>query len=524
MGQATEGPQASSNDGDGQWLNSPPHRDCWKLNLAGIQLKAMEVAGTAPQVERVVDYIVQPLPGDVWSSPEKRQMVIKPQLTAQPLDWPPGFAGEIARYVYGAAMRPVKEVAIVAALGLLAGVCGRQWQIPQSGLNLYLVLIARSAIGKEAMLSGISSLMAGCRKGFPNADQFVDFMDYASGPALTKGCISRPSFVNVNGELGKKFKRWAQDGRDSALQSLKTQVTNLYAKSGATSITGGLGYSNTENNVESLMAVAYSLMGETTPGTFLESLSSDMMEDGFLSRFTMVEYEGDRPAQNPAPLSAPPDALVQHLVTVMDRASNLYQHNHFVPVLRGDSVGVTLDLFNLECDRHINSTRDESRRQMWNRAHLKALRIAALFAVADNHIAPVVTQAHADWAINLVLRDITTFTKRLDGGDVGGGDDAREGKLLSIIRAYLLTPVPESYKVSDDMRKNSIVPLNYLQKKTQHAPAFSKHPLQAKRALDETLRSLVDAGYLMEVQKDKLVKSYNCFARAYRILRSSNEE
>ena len=183
-----------------------------------------------------------------------------------------------------------------------------------------------------------------------------------------------------------------------------------------------------------------------------------------------------------------------------------------------------LEKFDHECDGQINATKDEARRQMWNRAQLKALRIAALLAVADNYLKPIIMQAHADWAITLIRRDIATFTKRLNSGDVGSSDDTREGKLVSVLSEYMTNPIPASYKVPDAMRQNSIVPLHYLQKRTSRASAFYKHPLGANRALDDTLRSLIAGGYLIESQKDKVVEAYHYHGKAYRVVRLPVQE
>ena len=456
-------------------------------------------------------------------APTKRRRAAMP--TPAPLDWPPGFTGELAQFIYRTAPRPVKEVAIVATLGLLAGMCGKAWHIPQSGLNLYIVLIARSAIGKEAMHSGISAIIRACSRENPTFHKFVDFMEYASGPALIKACVGNPCFVNISGELGRKIRTMADARSDSPQHTLQTQLTNLYQKSGPQAIVGGLGYSATDNNVQSVSGVSYSLIGETTPGTFLESLTKTMTENGFVSRWLLVEYTGERPPKNARANAAPSEAMRRTLNSMATQADMLIARDQSQLVEREVMAGVALDLFDKYCDDRINeSGDDESRRAMWNRAHLKALRIAALLAVADNHLFPVITRAHADWAINIVLRDIVAFAQRLSGGDVGNGDEARQDKLLAILRDYLTSEVPASYKVHPEMQKNSIVPLHYLQKRAARASAFYDHRFGANRALDDTLGALLAGGYLMEVDRNKVIDGYGYHGKGFRILRLPDPE
>ena len=109
---------------------------------------------------------------------------IPPMQSALPQ--PPGFVGELAQFIYQQAPRPVPEGAIVGALVLMAGIAGRSWHIPGSGLNLYIVLVGRSAIGKEAMHAGIAKIIAAAIGQCPVAGNFVDYSDYVSGPALLK--------------------------------------------------------------------------------------------------------------------------------------------------------------------------------------------------------------------------------------------------------------------------------------------------------------------------------------------------
>jgi hypothetical protein len=433
--------------------------------------------------------------------------------------WPPGFVGDVARYIYQNSIRPVKEVAIVAAIGLMSGLVGKAWHIPQSGLNLYVTLIAQSGVGKESMHSGISSIVRACAKDNPLFFKFVDFTEYASGPALIKACVANPCFVNVSGEWGKRLRQMSDDHHSGPLQTLRTQMTNLYQKSGPAAIVGGIGYSSTDNNVASVGGVSYSLIGETTPGTFYESLTESMMEDGFMSRFLIIEYTGDRPVENEHRLEYPDAAMVRALNNLATQADMMIAKGMSQLIGRTEEAATLMARFNKLCDKNINANKDESRRQMWNRAALKSLRLAGTFAVGDNPVTPCITQAHIEYAQDVVMRDIAIMSKRLESGDVGTGDNSRERKLVSVLKEYLTKPVSASYKVPDSMRENSIVPRNYLQIRTNSASSFTGHRNGKNRALEESIQSLVSDGYLMEVAKDKVVDAYGFHGKAYRILK-----
>ena len=94
------------------------------------------------------------------------------RITGQPVDssvldrldthWmAPGRMGRLVNWILSASYLPVYEIAESAAIGLTAGICGRAWNIPGSGLNMYILLVAKSAIGKEALHTSISKVPFG---------------------------------------------------------------------------------------------------------------------------------------------------------------------------------------------------------------------------------------------------------------------------------------------------------------------------------------------------------------------------
>lgn len=483
--------------------------------------------GTLPP--RTVTPLQVPGTGEPVATPEPAEAALAQLAPVTPaaiqvaetgLTWPPGFVGALAQYIFNSSFLPIKEVSITAALGLMAGICGKAWHIPKSGLNLYIVLVARSAIGKEALHDGISNVVNACLQKSPIFGNFVDFTEFASGPALIKACAGNQSFVNVSGEWGRRMKRIAgEDEREGPMTTLRTQMTNLYQKSAPRSIVGGIGYSSQENNIEALTSVAYSMVGESTPQTFFDSLTESMMEDGFLSRFLVIQYEGDRPQENANIIEYPDDALTTYLCALANQADTLNTTGDSVPVQRTEEAARMLQEFSTRSANNIRSTTDESRRQMWNRATLKALRVAGLLAVGQNFTNPIIQVEHARWAIDLILADISIMQKRLEGGDVGLNDSSRERKLVEVMKTYVAKPVAASYKIPEAMREAGIIPRNYLQTRISRVSSFYKHKFGASKALDDALFQMIQNGFVMEVKPDKLVEMFNHHGKAYRILK-----
>lgn len=460
---------------------------------------AVEIVNKLSEIQRV-PHVIKSLP-----------------LISNELSWPPGMVGELAKWFYSISPRPVREVSIVSALGVVAGVYGRAFNINGSGLNLYIVLVARSGIGKEAMHSSISKLIHIMLNTAPAFSEFVDFSDFASGPALVKSISSKTSFVNVAGEWGRKLRKMSDDHSEGPMSSLRTVMTNLYQKSSAGTIVGGIGYSDKDKDIKSVNGVAYSMIGETTPETFYESLTNTMMQDGFMSRFIVVEHTGKRPDLNPSTDAPIPQNVYSALINSAERALSC-PPNAFWDVAMSSDAKDMMDDFDTHCTKEINGTEDESWRQMWNRGHLKALKVAGLLAVADNPMTPIVTQQHADWALQLINRDICIMGKKITEGDVGSGDAVRERKMLTTLAEYLRQPITPGYQLNDDMRKNGVVARKYLQIRLQKTNCFVKHHLGQSAALDMTLRSLIDSGYLTDLSKEKLPADWNFTGKCYRIV------
>lgn len=445
---------------------------------------------------------------------------VAPAANAQPATeekypWPPGFAGQLATFIYHSSYLPVREVSIAATLGLLAGVCGRAFTISGKSTSLYIILVAKSAIGKDAMHDQIPKLIEMAQ--VPMAERFINASNFASGPALHKAILKQPGFLNLQGEFGHTLKRMA-NLRDAPMQDLRRTMTDAFAKTRLE----GKSYSDGEKTMPGVEWPALSFLGETTPGTFYEALSHDMLADGFMSRFLVIAHEGARPLPNEArSLELEPQELAQWRAIVA-RAIPYQQTINMPPPIEVQFANADaydkLKEFELKCGDAVNASGDdESRRQMWNRAHLKSLQIAALLAVADNEVFPKIDLGHATWAITVVRNHIEAFSAKLNSGDIGSDDLSRETKLLSLMQKYAKTQPGLSYKIPPSMREKGVIPRRYFQMNISKVSAFCNHKLGTVAALDQTIRSMIDSGYLVEVPKDKMDLEWGSQGKCYYI-------
>lgn len=237
-----------------------------------------------------------------------------------------------------------------------------------------------------------------------------------------------------------------------------------------------------------------------------------------MSRFTLITYKGERPPRNKVmnrPLPAP---LLTFLSSLVSNCKRLIAHGIVTDVAFDDYGRKVLDDFSDRCDGEIKGITDEGVRQMWNRAHLKAQRIAAVLATADNDKLPIIRKVHCDWGIGCVLRDIDQMKTEMKEGNVGDGDDARVTKLVSVIRSYINVRPAPSYKISNDMWKAGVIPRAYLQIKLQKSPAYVKHRMGSANALNSAIKEAILNGYIIEVDKTKLAMEYKKSGVAYRMV------
>lgn len=436
---------------------------------------------------------------------------------------PPGLVGEIADFVLSAAPRPVPEMALVAALSLMAGICGRAYNISGMGLNIYLLLLAPTGTGKEQIASGIDKIMTEVAKTVPASGEFIGPAEIASAEALLKYMNSTSrSFVSMMGEFAQRLKQMSSLNAPPHMIGLKRTLLDLFNKSGEGKNVHPIIYSDRLKNTGIVEAPAFSFMGESAPERFYEALNEGMIAEGLLPRFSIVEYSGPRTALNLDHAQAKlPLRVLEQLTALCGHSLTLNQANRAIHVRCDDGANALLTKFDKYCDNRINNGSNEIVRHLWNRAHVKALKLAALVSVGNNPYEPTVTAEAAEWAIRIVVNDVDCLLDKFATGSVGTGDasDAKQlNDLSDAIVEYITSPLEAlaKYHISPVLHQEKVVPYSYLSRRLANILSFRSDRMGATNALKKCVAVLLDRGDLQELsQQDRTARfrtTAKCFA------------
>lgn len=436
---------------------------------------------------------------------------------------PPGLLGDIAQFIYQAAPRPVPEVALAAAISLMSGICGRAYNISGTGLNQYVLLLAMTGAGKEAAASGINKLMGKIKMQVPTSTSFIGPSEISSGAALFKylGSTSQ-SFVSLLGEFGLRLQQMSSPNANGAEVSLRRMFLDLYNKSGHSEILHASVYSDKANNTSAVSSPSFSILGESTPERFYGALNEDMISEGLLPRFLLIEYKGNRPALNENHINVEPHfTLVERLASVAAQCDSVNHSANRKPINVQSTPEAAKMLYDFDkyADAKINSTSKDTIRQLWNRAHIKVLKLSALIAVGENFIEPTINADAMNWAANLVMSDIQALTERFEAGEIGANtfEVKQAHEIVRLIKEYVRSPYDkiEKYSKFPTLHADKIIPYAFIQRRLVASSAFRNDKSGATFAIKRALQNLIDSDRLKEAGKqwmnDKHGTNQRCF-------------
>lgn len=436
---------------------------------------------------------------------------------------PPGLLGEIADFIYQSAPRPVAEVAVVGAIGLMAGICGRTYNISGTGLNQYILLLAQTGIGKEAAASGIDKLMNAIKFQVPSCTQFVGPAEIASGQALINYMSKiSPCFVSVVGEFGLRMQQLCSPRASNPEIALRRIFLDLYNKSGSNSILKPTIYADKDKNTAIVRAPAFSILGESVPERFFEAIDEGMISEGLVPRFIIIEYEGKRPPMNHNHVNVAPSLSVcDKLSTIIANVLTLTSSDSHIDVQCDSEALHKINEIDIFADKQVNSNDRDVVRQLWSRAHVKTLKLAALVAVGIDPFEPVVTLECVNWAYNIIQSDVIRLISRFEAGKVGKSSEesTQTTMVCKMISLYMKSKWSSvsGYGGAKDIHRDKLVPMAFIQRRLVTNASFKKDRIGPTNAIKRCMQQLIDNGDIEEMSKVELFAKYNTKGRVFAI-------
>lgn len=441
--------------------------------------------------------------------------------------FPPGLVGEVAQFIYDAAPRPVAEIALAGAIGYVAGITGRAYNVSGTGLNQYVLLLAATGAGKEAIANGISKLSNAIKTSVPSSVDFIGPGEIRSDAALLKWLSKHPCFVSIVGEFGLRLKQMSAPNANSHETGLKRVLLDLFNKSGHGNVLNPMAYSDKEKNTDPIQSPSFTLLGESTPERFFEALDEGMISEGLLPRFTIIQYEGPRVDLNEQHMHVQPGfALVERLATLAAHCLSTMNNRQVINVGADEETIALFREFNTFCDRQINASKAEINKQLWNRAHIKAMKLAALIAVGVYPFNPVCSGDVARWAIATVAKEVETILAKFESGEVGssGSSESKQTReVVRVIREYLMSAHDKYAKYGGtwEMHRDGVIMADHIQRRLVAVSCFRLDRMGATNSIKRVLQSLLDADDLREVPRSQMREKYGKASRAFVIADAS---
>jgi len=333
------------------------------------------------------------------------------------LDWPPGLMGALARSVYMYSDYPNRVISIVTALGLVAGVAGRRFNVNGTGLNLYVTLLMNTGEGKSIIDSFISRTLDEADI-FSGAAAFTGARRYTGPKGLMETLHTKRCIVSVFTEAGFMF---SSKSGDKA--GLTRTILDLYGKSGASEKMQEEVYSDPKNSIPAVSAPCFSMVNESTPDIFLKALRGGT-DTGEITRMHIFRVRAETHKLNRDKEYGISPRLGSKIKNLMSRCNATQRDDN----PDASEFVVTEDMWDFtdSCKKESHACLEEDpiRSRMLSRSGLKAWKVACLCSVLNNSAEKGARKLHIgekewEWAKSLHKFEMDGIEEFFEAG----GDD-----------------------------------------------------------------------------------------------------
>lgn len=437
------------------------------------------------------------------------------------IEIPEGLLGDIIRWGVSFSHKQAKEATVAVFLGYLSGIVGKAWQIGDMGLNNYVLCIGKSAVGKSSAGDAVEALHRRIVEAQPQAMGMLHVGYPASDKGVWTDLQENDSLAYRLDEFVKTISQ-ATSGKNAIKKGILDEIMKMYDKSGYNKVAGGYSYAKKENNITINKNVGLSFFGDGVSDDYYRSLTGQMVSDGMVSRFTVIEYTGDREYDNENRIMEPPENIVNKLVNIVSDAIQLNLANNHIEVKLSIDAQAEKRRISRESDDIINrinaSDRESKLPNFITRRVMKIMKIAGIMAVLKNHNEPTIDIEHIHWARHVVDQGIAREMWWVRQGVVNGvADDAVVDDLfLSKIKEFVEDPSGDERTI--ELARSGVLQLSTLYDIARKIQVIKDHRIGLNERYKLALKSLSEIGRLKYYSRRSAQKSFGITNECYGVV------
>jgi len=431
------------------------------------------------------------------------------------IPWPPGRMGELADAAYNFQRYQYRELAIVSAVGLIAGVCGRKFDVshPPTGLNVYLTVLGPTGIGKGSIEKFVNQVLFN-NAGIGKSISFVGDNDFTSGTVLIKRLENAKCMISITDEAGQSMSSKSGDPQKKILTLL-----DLYSKSGSQDYAMNQGQRDKDFSTSKLKGTSFSWINISTPEVFKrEFYQQGSISNGLAPRMSIYSIEDIVIEANNKPELVINDDIKNRLDYLISECSKVQSSDNFEAWQFELSPELEVEAKELEehyrCVMRDLRGENVNKSDMHNRAYLKVLKFAALCTVInktkEDPDSLIISRTEWEWGKAMVEYEMNSIDMFFTGKYFGDG----LGEGIAVVRRHIFKMLSKDGDISDRaanipsvFKKKRIFTKTAIYRRVRNStvlkelndnPQFKSRPISG---LDKILNALVDQGDLVMVDE-----------------------
>lgn len=348
-----------------------------------------------------------------------------------------GLVGRLTDWISLTSRAPQPDLAMAAALTLVATVAGRRYMGPtEAGTALYMVGLAPSGAGKDRPIQAIKRLLIAA-----GLSDHIGSGDPRSAEAITTMLRENPLRVMPIDEFGSF---WSEVNSPAMgwMKRISKDLRTLWSVNFDAHTTSA----HSERKRAIIEAPHVSLFGASTPDEFWSALTSGETKNGVLNRFLIVQSDYVAEPQEAADGRNVPEDIIAGLRAVygavgdsettvaiaMTARSNPTTLAPLVHVGWTESARARFR----EAEKLMKVKRDANPEvsEFYGRAAEMALRVATVMASGINPAAPIIDLVTLDWSISLVSKSLKVTVAKAADFIADTPAQANAKKVLRVVR------------------------------------------------------------------------------------------